>query len=84
MKEGTKKSTIALTGFNTSLSGNNSRQDTKVDTDALCTMINKLDLIYMNTAPNNCRICIFFKYYMRHVTYTYVKMKMCGMQLSPV
>lgn len=51
-------------GFITCLSGNNrtSRQNAKKDTDALCTMMNKLDLIYTNTAPNNCRSCIYFKY----------------------
>lgn len=28
-----------------------SRQNAKKDSEAFCTVINKLDLIYMNTAP---------------------------------
>lgn len=64
IKEETKKSTIALIDFNTPLSGNNrtSRQNAKEDTDTSGNVINKLDLICMNTAASNCRICIFFKY----------------------
>ena len=46
------------------LSGNKriSRQKDKKGYKAFCTMINKLDLIYMNTASYNCRICMLFKY----------------------
>lgn len=54
-----------LIGYSTPLSGNNriSRQNAKKDSEAFRTVINKLDLIYMNAAPTTAEFAYFSNIY---------------------
>lgn len=59
-----------MIGFNIPLSGNNriGRQNAKKDSEAFCTVMNKLDLIYMNTAKQLQNLHTF-QIYMKYFTY---------------